>query len=62
MNALIVGRAIAGIGGSGMYVGVMALLSVNTTEHERPQYIGLTGITWGLGTVLGPIIGGGEHP
>lgn len=32
----------------------MTLLSVNTTEHERPVYIGMTGLTWGLGTVLGP--------
>ncbi|KAI9677145.1 MAG: hypothetical protein M1829_002719 [Trizodia sp. TS-e1964] len=58
MDALIIGRAICGIGGSGMYVGVMTLLSVTTTPHERPQYIGLTGLTWGAGTVLGPIIGG----
>ncbi|KAI9747457.1 MAG: hypothetical protein M1835_002104 [Candelina submexicana] len=58
INALIVGRAICGVGGSGMYVGVMTLLSVTTTPTERPMYIGLTGITWGLGTVLGPIIGG----
>ena len=33
----------------------MTLLSVNTTEHERPVYIGMTGMTWGLGTVLGPV-------
>lgn len=33
----------------------MTLLSVNTTEHERPMYIGLTGLTWGAGTVLGPV-------
>lgn len=26
--------------------------------HERPMYVGGTGLTWGLGTVLGPIIGG----
>ena len=58
MNALIGGRVIAGMGGAGMYVGVMTLLSVNTTEHERPIYIGMTGFTWGLGTVLGPIVGG----
>ena len=32
-----------------MYAGVMTLLSVTTTEHERPMYIGLTGVTWGLG-------------
>ena len=42
----------------GRYIGVMTLLSVTTTEHERPVYISLTGLTWGLGTVLGPIIGG----
>lgn len=53
MDALIVGRAICGFGGAGMYTGVMTLLSVTTTEHERPTYIGFTGLTWGLGTVLG---------
>ncbi|KAL8697937.1 MAG: hypothetical protein Q9201_006842 [Fulgogasparrea decipioides] len=58
MDALIVGRAICGFGGAGLYLGVMTLLSVNTTEHERPMYIGFTGLTWGAGTVLGPIIGG----
>ncbi|KAI9794009.1 MAG: hypothetical protein M1816_006634 [Peltula sp. TS41687] len=58
MDTLIVGRAIAGVGGAGMYVGVMTLLSVTTTVHERPVYIGLTGLTWGAGTVLGPIVGG----
>ncbi|KAK0103229.1 hypothetical protein ONS95_005263 [Cadophora gregata] len=58
MDALIVGRAICGVGGSGMYVGVMTLLAATTTIHERPMYVGGTGLTWGLGTVLGPIIGG----
>ncbi|KAH0548215.1 hypothetical protein GP486_008069 [Trichoglossum hirsutum] len=58
MDALIFGRAIAGVGGAGMYVGVMTLLSVTTTMHERPMYIGMTGLTWGAGTVLGPVIGG----
>lgn len=58
MDVLIFGRALCGTGGVGLYAGVMTLLSVFTTEHERPMYIGLTGLTWGLGTVLGPIIGG----
>lgn len=53
MNALIIGRAICGWGGAGMYTGTMTLLAVNTTEHERPTYIGFTGLTWGAGTVLG---------
>ena len=58
MDLLIFGRALCGLGGVGLYAGVMTLLSVTTTEHERPMYIGFTGLTWGLGTVLGPIIGG----
>lgn len=58
MNALIIGRAIAGVGGSGMYLGTLTLLTITTTVHERPTYIGLTGLMWGIGTVLGPVVGG----
>ncbi|KAH6665606.1 major facilitator superfamily domain-containing protein [Halenospora varia] len=54
IDALIIGRAICGVSGSGMYVGVMTLLAATTTIHERPIYIGGTGLAWGLGTVLGP--------
>ncbi|CAG8950774.1 hypothetical protein HYFRA_00002988 [Hymenoscyphus fraxineus] len=53
MTAIIIGRAIAGIGGNGMYIGVVTLLSVNTTDVERP-----IGLVYGIGTVVGPIIGG----
>ena len=35
MNALIVGRVIAGIGSTGIYTGSLFLLSVNTSEQER---------------------------
>ena len=59
MDALIVGRAICGFGGSGMYIGVMTLLSLLTTTKERATYLGLTGLTWGTGTVIGPLVGGG---
>ena len=41
-----------------MYTGVMVLLTVTTTDEERPMYFGLTGLTWGAGTILGPVIGG----
>ena len=41
LNAFIIGRVIAGVGGIGMYLGVMTLLSVNTTPTERPMYLGL---------------------
>jgi MFS family permease len=49
MNALIIRRAICGVAGSGMYVGVMTLLAATTTIYERSIYISSTGLTWGLG-------------
>jgi MFS family permease len=35
MNALIIGRAVAGIGATGVYTGSLFLLSVNTSDRER---------------------------
>ncbi|POS86687.1 hypothetical protein EPUL_001834 [Erysiphe pulchra] len=58
MNTMIIGRAICGLGGSGMYVGALTLIAANTTIKERPLYISFTGLVWGIGTVLGPIVGG----
>jgi len=58
INVLILGRAIAGVGGSGQYVGCMTLIAGTTTLSERAMYVSFTGLSWGLGTVLGPIIGG----
>ena len=58
MKALIVGRVIAGIGGSGIYLGVLNYLSMMTSATERGTYISLTGLVWGLGCILGPVVGG----
>ncbi|TVY83747.1 Efflux pump patC [Lachnellula suecica] len=58
MDALIVGRVIAGIGGSGMYLGMLNYFSLCTSEKERGQYIGGIGVVWGIGAVLGPVVGG----
>ncbi|PQE22355.1 hypothetical protein CJF32_00009316 [Rutstroemia sp. NJR-2017a WRK4] len=58
MNAIIIGRALCGVGGAGLYVGCMTLIAYTTTISERPLYISATGLTWGIGIVLGPVIGG----
>ncbi|EED18319.1 efflux pump antibiotic resistance protein, putative [Talaromyces stipitatus ATCC 10500] len=58
INVMILGRTIAGMGGSGLYVGCMTLIATTTTLTERPIYVSCTGFTWGLGIVLGPLIGG----
>jgi MFS family permease len=58
IDVMIIGRAICGVAGAGLYVGVMTLIAVTTTIQERPLYISGTGLTWGMGIVLGPVIGG----
>lgn len=49
INAMIVGRIWAGAGGAGMYLGVLNIVSANTTLRERPLYMALIGIVWGVG-------------
>ncbi|KAI8630757.1 major facilitator superfamily domain-containing protein [Xylariaceae sp. FL1651] len=58
MNAIIVGRVIAGTGGSGIYLGSLQYVALMTGEKERGFYMSLVGAFWGLGSVLGPVIGG----
>lgn len=58
MNALIIGRVIAGAGGSGIYLGSLQYFVLMTEEKERGFYMSLIGVFWGLGAVLGPLIGG----
>ncbi|PON24158.1 major facilitator superfamily transporter [Trichoderma gamsii] len=58
MAALIIGRVVSGIGGSGVYVGGLTYISVLTTTAERPKYLAGVMSIWGFGNVLGPIVGG----
>ncbi|KAJ6024736.1 DNA repair protein RAD50 [Penicillium herquei] len=58
MDALIAGRVIAGLGGCGVYVGGLNFVALLTTDHERPLYLAGIYCVWGIGCVLGPIIGG----
>ncbi|PQE16379.1 MFS drug efflux transporter protein [Rutstroemia sp. NJR-2017a BVV2] len=58
MNALIVGRVIAGVGGTGIFLGILNYFSLCTTEQERGRYISGIGVVWRSGAVLGPVVGG----
>ncbi|KAL1872810.1 hypothetical protein VTK73DRAFT_1281 [Phialemonium thermophilum] len=58
MDALVVGRVIAGVGGCGIYAGGLNYVAILTTNHERPLYLAGIYSIWGIGCVLGPIIGG----
>ncbi|KAH6853759.1 major facilitator superfamily domain-containing protein [Chaetomium sp. MPI-CAGE-AT-0009] len=58
MDAMIVGRVWAGVGGAGMYLGTLNLSTLLSSPKEQPFYVGLTGFVYGSGCVLGPIVGG----
>lgn len=59
MSALIVGRVIAGVGGTGIYLGTLNFFSSHLVSPERRKaYISGISIVWGLSAVLGPAIGG----
>jgi MFS family permease len=57
IEALIIGRVIAGIGGSGMYSGTLTYVSVLTNQQEKPAYLAGSTVVWGIGSVLGPVVG-----
>lgn len=56
IQALIIGRVIAGVGGSGMYSGTLTYVSVLTNEQEKPAYLAGSTVVWGIGSVLGPVV------
>lgn len=56
MTALIVGRVVAGVGGSGMYSGTLTYVSVLTAHEEKPAYMAGSTVVWGIGSVLGPVV------
>ncbi|KAL6903321.1 major facilitator superfamily domain-containing protein [Trichoderma evansii] len=58
MDAIILGRVIAGAGGAGLFLGCLNYFSAMTIPSERGLYISLIGLCWGGSAVLGPIIGG----
>jgi MFS family permease len=47
MNAMIIGRVIAGIGGAGTYLGALTYVATFTSLKERPLYNALIGLCWG---------------
>jgi DHA1 family tetracycline resistance protein-like MFS transporter len=54
---LLVGRVIAGITGASISVGVAYIADV-TGPEQRTQNFGIVGAAFGIGLVLGPVVGG----
>lgn len=57
-TALIVGRAIAGVGGGGVGTGSFLLIAHSVPAHKRPTLVGLLGTMYGFASIAGPLVGG----
>jgi len=57
-NALIVGRAVAGIGSAGIFSGAILIVAHTVPLQQRPTYTGLIGAMYGIASVAGPLMGG----
>ncbi|KAK0710044.1 major facilitator superfamily-domain-containing protein [Lasiosphaeria miniovina] len=57
-NMLIVGRAVAGMGTSGIQNGAMTIISNSLPLEKRPMHLGILLGFGQLGIVIGPLLGG----
>ncbi|KAF5976071.1 major facilitator (MFS1) transporter [Fusarium coicis] len=58
-TTVIVGRAIAGLGASGVAPGVYTIPAFIAAPEKRATYTGFIGLSYGIAAVAGPLIGGG---
>ncbi|QSS48975.1 major facilitator superfamily transporter [Histoplasma capsulatum var. duboisii H88] len=57
-EALIVGRAVAGIGSAGIFSGAMIIITYSIPLGKRPMYNGVLSSMYGIASVAGPLMGG----
>jgi MFS family permease len=56
--ALIIGRAIAGLGSAGVFSGAYLIIATSVPLARRPAFNGIIGGVYGVSSVVGPLMGG----
>jgi len=57
-TALIVGRAVAGLGAAGIFSGSLIIVAYNVPLEKRPVYSSIIVGMFGIASVAGPLMGG----
>ena len=57
-TAFIIGRAIAGTGAAGVFVGGMMIIVPLIPLRKRPVFVSFFGLAFGISSIVGPIVGG----
>lgn len=58
MDALVAGRAVQGLGASGMGTMVNVIICDTFSLRDRGLYLAITSIVWAVASAVGPVIGG----
>ncbi|KAI4708078.1 hypothetical protein J4E89_007198 [Alternaria sp. Ai002NY15] len=58
MHSLIAGRALQGLGSSGMGTTVNIIICDTFSLRDRGLYLAITSLVWAMGSAIGPVIGG----
>lgn len=58
IESLLVGRSTQGVGGGGLIALTYVIMADMVTLRERGKWIAIIALTWAVGSVIGPVLGG----